>query len=74
MWFNASKLTNIILGRKNNKTIFSDYYNYNTDANFLSNYKIVESESRIINIPPISSVSLKVVGNKKMFKVTYSPL
>lgn len=41
LWFNTSKLTNIVLARKNSKTIFEDYYNYNIDANFLSNYKVV---------------------------------
>jgi hypothetical protein len=73
VWFNTSKLSNIILARKNNKTIFEDYYNYNIDSNFLSNYKVVESGSRIINILPISSVSIKFVGFKKTFKVVYTP-
>lgn len=73
VWFNKSKLNNMIFARKNNRTIFEEYYNYNIDSNFLSNYRIVETESRIANIPPISSVTYKLSGNRRMYKVIYSP-
>lgn len=52
--------------------IFSSNYNYNADATFFTNYKIVETETTVANIPPIKRVEFKLVGAKRVYKVIYS--
>lgn len=72
IWHTIQNTTSLIEGKKNNNWIYKDYYNYNIDELFMSNYHIVEESSRVANIPPIERVFLKVVNGTNHYTVHYS--
>lgn len=74
VWYTLQQIPLLFEVKKNGVLLYSRYYNYNVDVDFLNNYKIVGASSKVINVPPIQTVLYKQTGNRKYYKVSYSNL
>lgn len=72
-YYSIENVTQLLDGKKNGKTIFTGMLNYNQDAAFLTNYRTAENASRVLNVPAIDRVGLKILGTRRIYRVVYSP-
>lgn len=63
----------LIVLKNTQTTLYSARYNYNADPFFFKGYVNATLVSKVVNIPPIDSVMMKINGAVTYYKTTYSP-
>lgn len=63
----------LLILKNTQTTLYSARYNYNADPLFFKGYVNATLVSKVITIPPIDSVTMKINGTATYYKATYSP-
>lgn len=72
--YTLQNTTFIIRIQKNSDYLYTENYNYNSDASFFTWYINSLNVSKVLNVPSINNVTIKYTSNMKYFKVIFSPL
>jgi hypothetical protein len=63
----------LIVLKNSQTTLYSARYNYNADPLFFRGYVNATLVSKVVTIPAIDSVTMKVNGTTTYYKAIYSP-
>lgn len=62
----------LIEGYKNGRLIYKLEHDYNKDQSFLAYYLQAAEKTKVLNIPPIASVSKKTTDASYFYRVNYN--